>query len=182
MGILDAFLGVKSKASLDADPNFSENLHTLESALEKFEPEHASFLAAFALLMGRVAFADLDISEKEIARMKGILQNDLDTEFQLDAEQAELVTNLAVDKTLQINTEDHIVVKRLKSKDQKTRYSILRCLFHLAAADDISEDESNEIKSIAKSLGISDKEFFNLRSEFREYLSILKKTKSGDRK
>jgi uncharacterized tellurite resistance protein B-like protein len=175
MGFLDKFIKQlkpgKSEGT-QTDPNFSDDMLTIEKKLEDLPPEKAQFLAAYALLLGRVAYADHEITRGEKEKMKkALIQNN-----HLSDDQAQMVMGIAVEKTLQTSMESHLVTRKLNeltNKDQKKE--ILFTLFEIATDEDVSEVESEEIKSIASSFGFSHTEFISVRSKFREHLSVLKK-------
>jgi len=142
-------------------------------ALEQLDPQQARYIACFAYLLGRVARADLQISEQETARMKQIVRQ----LAVLSGEQASLVVQLARQQAeLYGSTENFLVAREfneLATREQK--FQLLECLFAVAAADEqVDSAESDEIRRIANELCLSHKEFIAIRSRFRDYLSVLK--------
>jgi len=78
-------------------------------------------------------------------------------------------------------TENYLVTRefnRLATREEKL--ALLRCLFAVSASDDsISVMEDNEIRRIADELRLTHEDFIAARSEFRKYLSVLRKTPGG---
>ena len=132
----------------------------------------AKFLSALALLLGRVAYADSHVSDSEKYKIKDLLIY----EMKLSPDQAQAVTAIAVERTLAHGLESHLILNQmneLATFDQKR--DVLRTLFALAADEDISVKESEEINLISKGLGFEQNDFIAIRSEFREHLTVLKK-------
>ena len=69
----------------------TQTVRKIVRALEEMDPQRARFLAAFAYLLGRIAHADLDISEEETRSMERIVQEFGD----LPESQAVLVVEIA---------------------------------------------------------------------------------------
>lgn len=169
MKFLKALIG--TQGSKQDDPNYSKTIERIEKSLDGLPEKQGLFLACFALLLTRVANADLDISENEKERIKQALMQ----HGGLSLEQSKVVESIAVESTLKDAVENHLVVRKLNeivTRDQKT--NIIRALLHIACADDLTEIESNQIALIAQGLMLTRSEFLALRSEFREHLSILK--------
>jgi len=149
----------------------SSDLAAIEQRLANLPGREAGFLAGFALLLAEVAHADLEVSEGERKRIIEVLRK----HSHLDEAQADLVGRLAVERATLHSVESHIVFRRLNeiaSHEQKR--DIVRGLLYVAAHEDISEKESEEIGFLARALKIERQEFLGLRSEFREHLAVLK--------
>lgn len=153
------------------DPNFSENIRSIESVLAGADSKEANFLAVFALLLGRIAYADEQVTKGEKNRIQNILRE----QMHLSSEKAALVTQLALEKMISNQLESHLILRKMNEiTTLEQKRDVVRSLFHLASDEDISEQESEEIRLVSKALGFSHNQFIQLRSEFREYLSILK--------
>ena len=158
---------VNPSASTDSDA-----VRAIVNSLESMEPEKARYLAAFAYLLSRVAYADLEISHEETEAMERIV---IET-GQLSQEQAILVVQIAKSETRLVGgTENFLVARQFKeisTKEQKL--ALLHCLFAIAAADEhVSTVEDNEIAKIAYQLSISNQELANARSGQKKYLGSL---------
>ena len=142
-------------------------------ALEALEPERARFVAAFAFLLGRVAHADLDISEEETAAM----EEQVRLEGGLPEAQAVLAVSIAkAQNQLFGGTESFQVAREFKSlSTREERVGLLHCLFAVAAADDaISGDEEELVRQVADELGLSHREFADVRSAYNEKRTVLR--------
>lgn len=153
----------------------TETVRKIASALDQLEPERAKFIAAFAYLLSRVARADLIITPEETSVMEQIVME----QGGLPEEQAILVVQMAKTQSVLFGeTENYLVTRefnRIASQEQKL--SLLHCLFAVSAADDnISTVEDNEVSQIADELRIEHKDFIAVRSRFRDYLAVLKKS------
>ena len=131
-------------------------------------------MAAFAYILGRVAHADLDISEDETMTMEEIVVK----QGQLTPNLAIIVVQMAKSQNLLFGgTENFLVTrefKKMSTPEQKK--NLLRSLFAVSSSDDsISVVENNEIRQVSKELGITHSEFIAIRSSFREYLAVLRK-------
>ena len=173
MAWLHKLLG--TAASPEQDPEHSENLLRAEQALSSLPPAEARFIACVAYLMARVGHVDFQISEGEKSRLLALLIADL----KLPESLARVTMDIAIASTLSHSNESHLVLDRLNEvATQEQKYSVIRLLFHVASDEDISEAESYEIGMIATALHLSRTEFISLRSEFRDYLSILKNNRT----
>ena len=170
-------LNTSEKKQMDfpsSSDSSESSLDRLEEVLAKLPLERAQFLASVALALGQVAYADMEVSEKEKKQMLYILEE----EMKLSSEQAQLVVNIIIERVLFNNLDSYRVwetLNRLASLEEKKK--LLRCLFELAAEDDISEIENNEISLISRALKIPSKDFVEIRNAYNSKRSILKNLK-----
>jgi uncharacterized tellurite resistance protein B-like protein len=152
------FLGVggPDRESREAE---TDTVRRIAGQLERLDAAQAKYLAAFAYVLARVAHADLDVDETEVAAMERSVAG------LAELSQARLLGG----------TENYVVTRefhRVSSKPQ--RASLLECLFAVAAADgSISGSESSEIAAIGEELGFTRAEVNSLRSRYREHLAEL---------
>jgi uncharacterized tellurite resistance protein B-like protein len=149
-------------------------LRRIAEALERLPEDRARYIAAFAYTLGRVANADLEISREETRAMERIVRE----LGGLGEEEAVLVVEIAkAQNRLFGSTENFLVTREFgasSTHDQKLR--LLHCLFAVSAADEsVSAVEDNEIRRIATELGLMHEDYIGARSQFRSYLSVLKK-------
>ena len=131
-------------------------------------------MAAFAYILGRVAHADLNISEEETRAMEEIVAR----ESELSPDLAIIVVQMAKSQNLLFGgTENFLVTREFKKMSTpKQRKNLLQCLFAISSSDDsISVVEDNEVRQVSKELGITHSEFISIRSSFREHLAVLRK-------
>lgn len=154
----------------------TETVRRIASELEAIEPERARYIAAFAYILGRVAYADRDISGDETVVMTHLV-----TELgKVPEEQAALVVEIAKKQNeLFGGTENFLVTREfrdLSSRDQ--REELLHCLFAVAAADDsITSDEEAQVRQIASELGLDQKEFVRVRSAYNNKREVVRMMK-----
>ncbi len=143
--------------------------------LEAMDQAQAAYLAGFAYILARVAYADLHISEEETAEIERIVR-----EFGgLTEPQAVLVVEIAkAQARLEGATEDFLVTRRFREvSTPEQREHLLHCLFAVASAagDSISAEESAEIRQIADTLGFTLAELNVVRRHYADRLSALRR-------
>lgn len=150
------WLGVKP-----AD-NDSGALRDLVNSLEQMEPERARYLARFAYLLGRVAYADREVSAEESLTMERLVAERGD----VTPSQATVVVGLARTSNLLFGgTADFEVARDFSaSATYEDKLALARCLFAVAAADrSISLAEESEIHRIVNQLKILPEDLTALR-------------------
>lgn len=171
MSLLRRFLGLG--AGPDADRGDSATVRRIAGQLEALPPDKARYLASFAYVLARVAHADLDIDDAEVAEMERHVR---EIAHLSDAEAA-LVVQIAKSQATHLGgTENYVVTREFRElADKEQRAELLRCLYAVAAADgSITADESTEVMKIGEELGFTRGEVNALRSEFRDKLSELR--------
>lgn len=157
----------------------TDTVRKIVEALDRLEPELARRLAAFAYVLSRVARADLKVTPEETRAMERIVAE----HGGLTEDQAIIVVQIAKHQNLLFGgTEDFLVTREFnKNSTREQKLALLDCLFSVAAAEDlISTTEDNEIRQIAKELGLSHQEFISVRSRYRDHLSFLKTNPPSD--
>jgi uncharacterized tellurite resistance protein B-like protein len=151
----------------------TETVRKIVRQLDQMEPERARYVAAFAYLLSRVAYADMNISEAETQQMeKQVLALS-----GLPEEQAILVVHIAKSQaTLFGGTENFLVTQEFnKMASHEQKLALLRCLFAVSAADQsISSAEDREVREIADELQLTHQDFIDARLMYKEYLAVLK--------
>jgi uncharacterized tellurite resistance protein B-like protein len=159
-----AWLGLDRPESPEPAP-----LRDVLNALDHIEPARARYLAAFAYLLGRVAYADRQVSPEETRAMERALAD----HGQLAEEQAMLVTQLA--KTSNVlfgGTADFLIAREFAemATDEQKR-ALMRCVFAVSATDQaISLSEESEIHRLARELRLDHQELIALRVEHQQFL------------
>lgn len=147
-------------------------LTELETRLEQLEPEQARYVAAFSFVLARVAHADLDIDDSEVAEIRlrvAALTGLGDFE-------SGIVAEIAQSLATQVGGTDNYTVtrafRRLSTRVQ--RIQLLECLYAVAAADgSILTSESREILNIAEELGLTRADANAVRSQWMSHLAEL---------
>jgi len=153
----------------EATRHETETVSEIATVLAGVPPDRARLLAAFAYLLGRVAFADHDVSADERATMESRLA----IEAEVSAEQAQRLVQLAVVATGSHGAaEDYQVAREfelLATRDEKLQ--LLRALFTVSAQHGIATVEDNEISRIAGALRLDRADVMALRHEFRDAIN-----------
>ena len=129
-------------------------------------------VACIAGLLARVANVDLKITTDEKEFMKTAM---LDWSG-LDSKLVEVVCKIAIEEIQELSgLENHLYGQGLReSMDQDDRYRILEVLFAMSAADgSVDNLESEEIRTIAKSLHLTNQHFIAARATVMEKLAAL---------
>jgi uncharacterized tellurite resistance protein B-like protein len=152
----------------------TETVRKIVQAMDQMEPAQARYIAAFAYLLSRVAYADHKVSPEETQMMEQIVIQ----RGQLPEEQAILIVQMAKSQSVLFSGTENFLVTRefgtIASREQKL--ALLDCLYAVCAADrSISTIEDNEIRNISIELKLSHDDFIAVRMKYREYLAVLKK-------
>lgn len=141
--------------------------------LDHLEPERARYVAAFAYILSRVAHADMEITDEETREMERIVIE----QGGLPEGQALIVVQMAKTQNLLFGgTENYLVTREFnRLADRQQKIALLRCLFAVSAADEtVSTVEDNVIRQISTELRLEHSDFIEARSEFRDYLGVLR--------
>lgn len=174
MGILDVLHSWRAKPAAGKSGEGTETVRRITRELDSMDPDRARYLAAFAYILGRVANADLHISDDETREMERIVMR----WGEIPEEQAVLVVQIAkTQNTLFGGTENFLVTREFNAiADRDQKVSLLHCLFEVSASDrSISATEDRTVRQIADELKIGHREFIGVRSAHAEHLAVLKK-------
>lgn len=142
--------------------------------LERLPPETSKYLAAFAYVLARVAYADLEIDLHETAEM----ERRVNALASLSEAEATLVVEIAKAQNRALGgTENYVVTREFREISTKEqRFELLGCLYAVAAADGtVSTEEANEIATIGEELGFTRAEVNAVRAQYRDKLGVLRK-------
>ena len=153
-------------------------IRKIVAELEALDPDEAAYLAGFAYILARVAYADLHISEDETAEIERIVRD-----FGgLSEPQSVLVVNIAKTQArLEGGTEDFLVTRRFRDvSTPEQREHLLHALYAVASAagDTVSAEETAEIRQIADTLGFTLAELNVVRRHYADRLSALRRSGS----
>jgi uncharacterized tellurite resistance protein B-like protein len=155
-------------------------IRKIVAELERMEPNDAAYLAGFAYILARVAYADLHISPDESAEIERIVRDFGD----LTESQAVLVVEIAKTQArLEGATEDFLVTRQFREiSTQEQREHLLHCLYAVASAagDTVSAEETAEIRQIADTLGFTLSELNVVRRHYADRLSALRRERGAD--
>ena len=133
-------------------------------------------ITATAGLCGRVAYADTEITDDEISKIKAMLRND----SKLSANAADIVVTLILEKKVELLTlEEHFYTRLAnESMDDNEKRSLLKNMFLIAAADGtICLEEENMLFNVASQLKLPRQAVVDLKREFKDYLSVFQSDK-----
>jgi uncharacterized tellurite resistance protein B-like protein len=176
MSILE-ILGLKRPDHPSSSDGDTETVRRIVRELQSLDPGRARYIAAFAYVLGRVAYADREISDGETATME-LLVEDIGG---LEKAQAVLVVAIAKEQArLFAGTENYLVTREFRGvSTREQREQLLHCLFAVAAADDtISVSEEAQVRQIASELGCSDEEFIAIRAAYNDKREVVKLSRS----
>lgn len=143
------------------------------ATLERLDPERARYVAAFAMVLSRVAHADLHIDERERAKIAEILVD----RGHLTPEEAEAAAGIATARSHVTGGTEHFLATRELSEiaTPEQKEEVVDCLFAVSAADGaISTQEESQVRQVASELGLAHRELARVRSRWNEYREILR--------
>lgn len=171
VGLLEA-LGIRRRRS--APPEGRTTLQArLEERLSHLGPERVETLAAFAGLLARAALGDDELSPAEERAMAEHLRE----RTALDATEAELVADLAREAAESLaGLEDHLLTRSFNAHaSAEEKEQLIDCLYAVAAADGlVTGGEDEEIKQIARALLVPHSRVMDIRSRYRDRISVLR--------
>jgi uncharacterized tellurite resistance protein B-like protein len=168
------FLGLERPAGAGAAAEELASVRRIIETLNRMEPAAARHLARFAYVLGRVARADLSVTDDETRVMERIVRE----RGGLSEAQAVMVVQIAKSQnTLFGGTDDYLVTREFAaSTTREQKLALLDCCFAVSAADQsIDGDEEAELRKIATELGLSHADLVAQRAAYRDYLSVLKR-------
>jgi len=171
-------LGWRSETPSQETGN-TETVRRIVSELEAMDQDKARYVAAFAYILGRVAYSDLHISDQETRKMEEIVLR----LGHLPDDQTILVVQIAKSQTrLFGGTEDYLVTREFAGiSSPEQRQELLDCLFAVSAADNsISGAEEAQIRQIASELGFSHRDYVAARSVYSEHREVLRPLRNSD--
>ena len=172
MSFLKTILGraAESESSTAAD---TESVRKIAAKLEALDADRAHYVAAFAYVLGRVAHADLDISEEESRAMEHLVQR----HGGLAPDLALLVVEIAKSQNrLFGGTENFLVTREFANlATPEKKLELLDCLFAVSAADDsISAVEEEQVRGIATEIGLSHRQYIEVRARYSAQREVMR--------
>ena len=172
MSILHKLLG-SSAGGGEPESAGTESVRKIVARLRQMEPARARYIAAFAYILGRVAHADLDISEEESQAMESLVRE----HGELPEDQALLVVEIAKSQNQLFGGTENFLVTRefgeLATADEKL--ALLDCLFAVSAADDaVSIVEEEQVRRIANELGLTHQQYVEIRARYSAQRDVMR--------
>jgi uncharacterized tellurite resistance protein B-like protein len=140
------------------------------------DAQTASAVGAVAGLCATVAHADRSYNEAERAHLREVISRMHELSAgAVEAICALLDTNGAELAHQPLQTYTRVLYENL---EREARLEILDALLDLAAADEVLDmDETNLLRRIARSLGLSDEEYVASQARHRAHLTVLRERK-----
>ncbi len=137
----------------------------IHERLGRLPPARAEFMAAFAGLLVRVAYADHELSAEERKRLPELLIEHAG----LPPDEAGVVADVVVAEATALSGIDYAALtgtfNEVAGDDDKKR--LIDCLYAIATADDaVSVPEDEEIRRVAHALLLSHSEFIAIRARY----------------
>ena len=168
MGIWDNFF-TKTKLKTEFTSKLHEKIH---HSLPDHSEEDILITACLAGMLARIAYVDFDLDPNEKDRIKKALEEVVE----LSSVEAEVITSVTIAHIKELSgLENHCYSHPISEKlSVQQRYKIVELLFTIAAADgSVSEQESEEIRTITKSLLLVHKHFIAARAKVMDKLACL---------
>ncbi len=173
LGFKDSSDDAKQPATVNKDGKKPVTEHKvlkeIAEELSSLSREEALKLAAYAYVLSRVAYVDLEINEAEKAKISKLLQK----EGSFSPDRAETVCKIATQKARMFGaTHDYLITREFsKTASKEEKKNLLRAVFSVAAADGtITMAESQELRKITSELKLDREVYTQLRVAFREQL------------
>jgi uncharacterized tellurite resistance protein B-like protein len=148
-------------------------LDSISDLLDHLTPERARYVAAFAYLLGRVAGADLQVSDDE----RVVMERFVAEQGRLTSEEAAAVVRLGIAEGARFGGTHNLQVTRefAAHATPDERMGVLRCLFAVSAADEnVTTREDNEVRAVSRELRIEHADFIRARQDVRDHLAVLR--------
>lgn len=164
------FLGL---GSANHDPQLRSRLAVaVHERLQYLPHERARFVAAFAGLLMRVAYADRQISQAEGVTLRRLLA----AQAGLSADEARTVADIATRQATSSDGIDYALLTRafneVASDTEKER--LIDCLYAIATAEgSVSVAEDEEIRAVSHALLLSHEQFIAIRHRYKEQLAVI---------
>jgi uncharacterized tellurite resistance protein B-like protein len=161
-------LGKAERAqAMPESASFSKLFRVLDG-IDAQDHDEAQYLAAFAYLLGRVAFSDGFISAVEIDQMKQILT----ARSTLNFMQVALVIDIAKFEAVTSKGEDGQDVTALFARitDDAQKREMVDCLYAVAAADEvIHASEEAMVQRISAEVGVDSAVLETVRAAYAQW-------------
>jgi uncharacterized tellurite resistance protein B-like protein len=146
---------------------------TLSAQFSTLTDEDIKRITGYAGLIGKVSYADMEISAEEISRMRQIFESVL----KLSSENTDLLISILVTHRVRLfSVEDHFysrLVNELLSEAEKM--ALLEALFEVAAADgSISQEEDAVLYDASRSMHLTHRDFISVKRHYAKFLDVLK--------
>jgi uncharacterized tellurite resistance protein B-like protein len=145
----------------------------IQAALGDRAEDEVKLVTGFAGLLGKVAYADLEISQKEIGMIRTLLQEKMNLR---DSQLGPILKLIELHCIELFSLEDYIYTRMINDVcDRQQKLELIDAMFSVAAANkSISSHEDGVIGGAYKDLQLTHKEFISIKSRYKDHLDVLK--------
>ena len=164
---------LRGEASAETVSGAGKLRDSIQKELGDADPETVTVVTCMAGLLGAVAYADRNYSADEEARVR----EELSRVSGMTASGIDAICKVLRDHIIEISTVQLPRYTRglVELADIELRQEVLGALIDLAAADaSISLVETNLLRHITKSLGLSQQDYMSLQERHRKHLDAIK--------
>lgn len=161
-----------SKQEHGDDPELGLLFDHIERILAQAPIDEIKLVTGYAGLLGKVAYADTEVTPEEANRIRRVLG----AELGLGLGRVERIAELLEQERARLFTiEDYLYVRLVNEvADRTQKLALLRAMFAIAAADgSVRDREEQVIRVAAKGLLLSHQDFIAARRQFRDQLAVL---------
>lgn len=165
---------LKSAAESELPTGGDQLRQAIARELGDADAETITVVTAIAGMLGAVAYADRDYSESEEAHVR----RELGRVHGMTAAGTDAICNVLRRHIVEISTVQAPRYARalVELADEELRREVLGLMIELAAADSsISSAETNLLRQLTKSLGLSQQDYVTLQEQHRQHLTVLKR-------
>jgi uncharacterized tellurite resistance protein B-like protein len=132
----------------------------------------AQFVAAFAGLLVRVAYADLEISDAERAALPQLIAE----HTKLSPPEAETVAEIVTRQATGLVGIEYALLTRAFNEvaTQQEKEELIACMYAVATADhSVSVEEDDEIRAVARAILLTHDQFIAIRQRYKDQLAVI---------
>ncbi len=163
----------KKHEKKDEDGDLGKLFSGIKEILEGYTESDIKLITGFAGFLGKVAYADMEISDVEKKTIRSVLEETL----HLKRGQADATITLLERHRVQLFSIEDFIYARLINDicDKNQKLELVEALFVVAAANEsVSAEEDASIRLVCKSLRLSHGDFVQIKKGFKEHLDVLK--------
>jgi len=167
-------LGISKDGGATA-PELGLLFEHIERILVGASPDEIKLVTGFAGMLGKVAYADTEITREEAEHIREVLGSEL----ALGLGRVEQIAELLEQERARLFTiEDYIYVRLVNEvATPAQKQALITAMFAIAAADGTVRDrEEQVIRTASKGLLLTHRDFIAARKQFRDHLAVLKKS------
>jgi len=168
--LLRKILGIGQ--STPAPTRSARLVEAIRTRLGSLPGARAEFVAAFAGLLVRVAHADLEVSDAERTTLRELIRDHVG----LNDAEADAVAAITTEQATGLVGIDYSALTKAFNEHGTVteKENLIDCLYAVAAAgDSVSVVEDEEVRNVARALGLSHDQVITIRSRYKEQLAVI---------